>query len=78
MNLMTTLIEDRTKPWDPDMVSDPVQARLLDIIAEKKKGKKRRAREKPEAEQPSPSNVIDIMDALRKSISTEGKATKRK
>jgi DNA end-binding protein Ku len=60
------------------MVSDPVQARLLDIIAEKKKGKKRPTRAKPEVEEPPPSNVINIMDALRKSISSEGKAAKRK
>ena len=38
MNLVTTLIDERTKQWNPAMVSDPVQARLLDIIAAKKKG----------------------------------------
>jgi DNA end-binding protein Ku len=78
MNLVSTLIDERTKPWDPEMVSDPVQARLLDIIAEKKKGRKRPARKKNEAEEPAPSNVINIMDALRKSLSSEGKAAKRK
>ena len=77
MNLVTKLIEERTKAWDSDMVSDPVQARLLDIIAEKKKGKKRPTRAKAEAETP-PSNVINIMDALRNSISPEGKAAKRR
>lgn len=76
--MSSTLIDERTKPWDPDMVSDPVQARLLDIIAEKKKGRKRPARETAAAEEPAPSNVINIMDALRKSISSEGKAAKRK
>lgn len=78
LNLVTTLIDERTKPWDPNMVSDPVQERLLDIIAEKKKGKNRPTRAKLEAEEPPPSNVINIMDALRKSISSEGKAAKRK
>lgn len=77
LNLVTTLIEERTKPWDPDMTSDPVQARLLDIIAEKKKGKKRVVHAKSEFE-PPPSNVINIMDALRKSISSEKKTSKRK
>jgi hypothetical protein len=42
----------RTKPWDPSMVSDPVQERLLDIIASKKTGK-RPARAKPAPERPS-------------------------
>lgn len=69
MDLVSTLIDERTKQWDPAMTGDPVQARLLEIIASKKKGKKRPAKAK--AEQP-PSNVINIMDALRKSIGSEG------
>ncbi|MHC1547698.1 non-homologous end joining protein Ku [Phyllobacterium sp. K27] len=71
MALVKTLIDERTKPWDPKMVDDPVQDRLLEIIAAKKKGKKRPAKPKVEAE--TPSNVINIMDALRKSIASEGK-----
>ncbi len=78
MSLVTKLIEQRTKPWDPDMVSDPVQARLMDIIADKKKGKKPHAKPKHEAEAEEPSNVINIMDALRKSISSEKKTSRRK
>jgi DNA end-binding protein Ku len=71
MSLATVLIEERIRSWDPDMVSDPVQARLLDLIASKKKGGKRPAQAKAETETP-PSNVINIMDALRKSIGSEG------
>ena len=55
------------------MVSDPVQERLLDIIASKKTGK-RPARAKPAPERPS--NVVSIMDALRKSIASEEKHRK--
>lgn len=76
MNLVTTLIEERRKPWSPNMVHDPVQARLLDIIASKKTGAKRPAKAKAEPET-APSNVINIMDALRKSISGEKKAKSR-
>jgi DNA end-binding protein Ku len=65
MKLVTKLIEDRIAPWDPKMTADPVQARLLDIIAEKKKGRKRPMKTKAEAAAP-PSNVISIMDALKK------------
>jgi DNA end-binding protein Ku len=75
LKLVTTLIEQNTKSWDPDMVSDPVQARLLDIIASKKKGKA-----PPKAKPPPepPSNVVDIMDALRKSLRSEtGRSGKR-
>jgi len=68
MALVTSLIDERTKPWSADMVDDPVQARLLDIIrSKKKKGAKKIA--KPKAEPASKGdNVIDIMEALRKSL----------
>lgn len=75
MKLVATLIEERTKPWDPKMVTDPVQERLLDIIASKKKGRKKAAKAQAQPDE-RPSNVVNIMDALRKSISAERKATK--
>jgi DNA end-binding protein Ku len=79
MRLVTTLIEERSKPWTSGMASDPVQDRLLDIIAEKKKGKKKLARTPVQAEPaPAADNVISIMDALRKSISAETKPPKRR
>ena len=74
MTLVTKLIEERTKPWTPEMVRDPVQDRLLDIIASRKRGK-RPAKEKAEPE--TRTNVINIMDALRKSISSKSKPKKR-
>lgn len=77
MTLVTTLIDERTRPWDPKMVDDPVQDRLLEIIAAKKKGKKRPAAAKA-AEPEEPGNVINIMDALRKSIASENKPTKKR
>ncbi len=76
MKLVGELIEERTKPWAPDMVSDPVQDKLLDIIASKKKGRKPPVRAKVE-ETSAPDNVINIMDALRKSLSREKGAKKR-
>ncbi len=69
--LVKTLIKERTKDWDPKMADDPVQDRLLDIIAAKKKGRKRPAKAK--APPPTSGNVVNIMDALRKSIKAEGK-----
>jgi len=77
MKLVTTLIDKRTRHWDAGMVSDPVQARLLDLIASKrKKGGKRPPRPAAAPEAP-PGNVINIMDALKKSIAAES-AGKRK
>ncbi|MEZ2223414.1 Ku protein [Rhizobium sp. RCC_161_2] len=72
MTLVEKLIDKRKKPWEPSMVADPVQQKLLDIIASKKKGRKRPAKARAE-EEAAPGNVISIMDALRKSISQETK-----
>ncbi|MCJ8056172.1 Ku protein [Shinella curvata] len=69
--LVKTLISERTKKWDPRMADDPVQDRLLDIIASKKKGRKRPAKVK--SPPPTAGNVINIMDALRRSIKAEAK-----
>ncbi len=69
MTLLRKLIDERTAAWDAKMVDDPVQDRLLDIIAAKKKGKKRVAKAKPVKAQSD--NVINIMDALRKSLKSD-------
>jgi len=72
MDLLARLIQERTVPWNPDMAADPVQTRLLELIAAKKKGRKRPAKAAPNA---APrDNVINIMDALKKSIAAEGKS----
>ncbi|MFD1910763.1 Ku protein [Halodurantibacterium flavum] len=72
MKLVKRLIEERKTPWAPEMASDPVQERLLEIIAAKKKGRKRPARSKAKpAEQPD--NVVNIMDALKRSLQAEKK-----
>lgn len=68
MKLMEKFITARSRPWDPSIVEDPVQDRLLDIIAAKKKGKKKTAA--PKAKQSAPSNVINIMDALKNSLAS--------
>lgn len=71
MRLVKALIDERTKPWDPEMVKDPVQDKLKEIIASKKKKKPARARKAAELPEPTPSNVVSIMDALRKSVASE-------
>jgi DNA end-binding protein Ku len=76
MKLVTTLIDKRTRHWDAGMVGDPVQARLLDLIASKRKKGKRPS--KPAAKPEAPAgNVINIMDALKKSIAAESKAKRK-
>ncbi|MBN9025117.1 MAG: Ku protein [Rhizobiales bacterium] len=68
--MMETLIRERTRPWSPALVTDPVQERLLEIIAAKKKGRKPPARKEAPAKE---GNVVSIMDALRRSIASESK-----
>lgn len=75
LGMVKTLIEQNTKSWKPEMVSDPVQEKLLDIIASKKKGK---APAMAKAAPEKPSNVVNIMDALRKSLATEAERSKRR
>ena len=70
--MVEQLIEDRTTTWSEDMVEDPVQERLLDIIKQKQPTKKKvRPKIEEDTEEKKPSNVIDLMEALKKSL--EGK-----
>ncbi|WP_027686888.1 Ku protein [Rhizobium leguminosarum] len=75
--LVQQLIKQKTSRWSPDMVSDPIQESLLKIIAEKKKALKpanKVAKGKQDAAQVS--NVVNIMDALKKSVAAELKSSK--
>ncbi|WP_103333999.1 Ku protein [Pseudotabrizicola formosa] len=73
MVLIKKLIEERTKPWAPEMASDPVQDRLLDLIAAKKKGRKRAPKAKASPDAAPKDNVVNIMDALKRSLAAEKK-----
>jgi DNA end-binding protein Ku len=75
MPLVQQLIKKQTKDWSPEMVSDPVQERLLEIIETKKKTLKKPAKTRT-APSAQPSNVVNIMDALRKSVAAEKRASK--
>lgn len=74
MSLVDQLIKERIKPWDPKMVADPVQQRLLDIIASRKKSRKK-PKAKAETQEPA-GNVVSIMDALRKSLDAASRKRK--
>jgi DNA end-binding protein Ku len=76
MRLIAGLIKSRKKAWSPEMAADPVKERLLDIIEAKKKGAKT-AKAKPSAEPEPPSNVISIMDALKRSVAAARKPKRR-
>jgi len=71
LTLMKKYIKSRTRKWDVSLAEDPVQDRLLDLIESRKKKRKPRAA-KPKAEE-MPSNVINIMDALKASLAKSRK-----
>jgi len=66
------LIAARTQDWTPDLVGDPVQKELKSIIAAKAKAKAPAAKRKPVSDEPKGDNVIDIMDALKRSLKPKG------
>ena len=76
VDLVLQLIAQRKRGWSPDLARDPVQERLLDIIREKKAGAPARARA-PAAPERTAGNVINIMEALRRSLAGEAAAKRR-
>ncbi|WP_096784898.1 Ku protein [Rhodobacter sp. CZR27] len=68
LTLVRKLIDESTQAWDPAMVKDPVQENLLEILRKKKEKTRPRAG-RGAAKAPATGNVVNIMDALRQSIS---------
>lgn len=68
MELIAKVIDSRKMSWRPELADDPVQARLLDIIGAKKKGRKRAAKRAEPV--PKGGNVVSLMEALRKSLAS--------
>lgn len=77
MPLIQQLIKKQTRHWDSKLVADPVQDKLLQIIEAKRKKTKRPARTKASEPKATPNNVVNIMDALRKSVEAGNRSGKR-
>jgi DNA end-binding protein Ku len=71
LGLVKKLISERTQAFEPEMVHDPVQEGLIDLIASKRKKRPAKKAAKAAAEEPPGGNVVSIMDALRRSLSAE-------
>lgn len=76
MPLVQQLIKKQTRPWNGKLVSDPVQEKLLEIIKAKQKTKGP-AKAKASEPKATPNNVVNIMDALRRSVETAKRPGKR-
>ncbi|SCB60948.1 DNA end-binding protein Ku [Rhizobium aethiopicum] len=72
LTLMKRLVKEETKAWSPTMVQDPIQRRLKSMIRGKQKSLKKAAPAKKPTPVKSTGNVINIMDALKKSLTAEG------
>ena len=77
MPLIQQLIKKLTRHWGNKLVTDPVQDKLLEIIEAKRKKGARPSKAKAVEAKATPNNVINIMDALRKSVEAENRPRKR-
>ena len=67
LNMAKMLIENMTKPFEPAAFQDEYQARLREAIHKKIQGQEIVA-----VDTSGPSNVIDLMEALQKSLELSG------
>lgn len=72
----TQLIEKKTAPFDASVFEDHYAAALKDLIDRKLRSKKTpRAKSSDDEKRPEAENVVDLMDALKKSLK-ESRGTK--
>lgn len=75
-NLAEELIERRSGPFKPDAFSSGYRDALRDLIEEKQK--KGTITAKPAAKTADSGKVVDLMEALRRSLDDEKKKNKKK
>ncbi|MGX1786100.1 non-homologous end joining protein Ku [Bosea sp. NPDC055332] len=69
LDLAQRFIKAKTKDWSPEMVKDPVQEHLLKLIAAKKRKGTRKSADA--GERGRPGNVVNLFDALKKSLQAD-------
>jgi DNA end-binding protein Ku len=76
LDLARHIVNQKAGHFEPDKFEDQYETALIDLINQKRAGKPVTAKERPRGE-----NVVDLMDALRKSIgqksSSPAKPTKK-
>jgi DNA end-binding protein Ku len=66
LDLATHIVETKAGHFDPDRFDDRYEHALSELIQAKQSG-----RSPPSAPTPRPSNVVNLMDALRRSVKAE-------
>ncbi|HUO94407.1 MAG TPA: Ku protein [Rhizomicrobium sp.] len=68
LDIAEKIIDQQSGPFDPDQFEDRYETALRDLIARKEKGQRPITIEPPED-----TNVVDLMEALRKSLKAKDK-----
>lgn len=63
LDLAKHIVNQKAGRFDPDKFEDHYETALVDLINQKRAGKVIRPKERPKGE-----NVVDLMDALRRSV----------
>jgi len=74
IKMAMSLLEDMTEPWDPMAYHDTYREDVMALVEKKIKANQTKTvtqPEKDEERQPAASNVVDLMELLRKSINTK-------
>jgi len=69
LDLARHIVEQRSGHFEPDKFEDHYEAALTELINQKRNGQPIAAKARPRGD-----NVVDLMDALRKSLGQSGKA----
>lgn len=77
MDMAKTLISRMTEHWKPDKYIDEYRTAVMGMI-EKKIASGGREIKAPKAKAKQPSNVIDLVDVLKRSLSEAGKSNAQK
>lgn len=70
LSMMQKRIEKNTVEWNASIAQDTVQKKIKSLLKSKQKGRKT-SKAKPAVQKKSGGNVINIMDALKKSLASE-------
>jgi DNA end-binding protein Ku len=71
LDLAKHIVNQKTGRFEPDKFEDQYETALVDLINQKRAGKPIKPKERPRGE-----NVVDLMDALRKSVGAPAAETK--
>jgi DNA end-binding protein Ku len=73
LDLASHIVETKAGHFDPSKFDDRYEDALKDLLKKKQEGK---PIERPE--RPEPTNVVNLMEALRRSVEASGAATSNK